>query len=266
MPGAFQLLKGFGPAGGGTPPVSPTLAVTSAGLATITGSTPGTTNTVFSRPYAAGDVEPWTARGSRVGDGTLTLTPMPNPGRYFFYALSTDAGGAAISNLVVTTITGAATSMVLSPKEKLRELLAESGTLQAWFGAPGDIEAVKKRIHFSYFDDPNLRALRPFAVVMWDDFSMVKIAGGDRNYLWTRDSQLMVMIQTNEPNPKDPDEGDRDFEKKIGLVLEEITDLAGLDDRLAVSAVSLEQCPGRPPRDVWADDPHIIGLFSVQYD
>jgi hypothetical protein len=65
------------------------------GVLTITGSTGGSTNTVYSQ--APGGTT-WTSRGSRVGDGTITLSLTAG---YYHLHVSSSSGGIAVSNIII---------------------------------------------------------------------------------------------------------------------------------------------------------------------
>lgn len=107
-----NLLRGFGPISTSSTPATPALAVADNGngtgaTATITGSTPGSTNTVFAAPIAySGDLS-WTNCGSRSGDGTLSLAIAD--GRYIGRVDSTLSGlPDAPGNFPVFAVTGGA--------------------------------------------------------------------------------------------------------------------------------------------------------------
>jgi hypothetical protein len=74
-------------------------------VATVAGATSGTTNAVYASPWAGGLVPAdFASYGSRVGDGTVSLTLAA--GYWWLYVLSTLAGESAISlvrGLRVTT-------------------------------------------------------------------------------------------------------------------------------------------------------------------
>jgi hypothetical protein len=107
-----RLLRNFGgtvSGGGGTPPASPEIAVSdnannTGAVVTISGSTVGSTNTVYRAAYN-GDMGTltWTSSGSRSGDGTVAVSCTH--GYFWWYVLSSTAGGTAISNLVNQNVT-----------------------------------------------------------------------------------------------------------------------------------------------------------------
>ncbi len=100
------LLKGFG-SGSSAELASPTLTVVDNGdgtaTATISGSTAGTTNTLY---YQAVDGQLggsiWSAAGERMADGTLTVT-VP-AGYYWWYVGSEISPDSAVSNMVYQNI------------------------------------------------------------------------------------------------------------------------------------------------------------------
>lgn len=259
-----------GGGGGGSAPASPTLAVAdngdgTGGVATISGSDPGTTNELFYYPVDGSLGNVWTSYGSRVSDGTIDVG-LP-AGEYLFYVISTDVGSATSNVALCRFSDPAVLGLLTGPALRLRELLAEVPSCRAFLGATSQAEA-KARIHTSYLEGKDLRPLRPYIVVLWQNFQMETIAGGDRNYLWPRSPRLRVLVCDNDKNPKDPTESDRVFHQAVEQILEEITDRAGLDDRLAISAVELEQTPARNPREEWNTEQgaYLWCSFIVSYD
>jgi len=74
----------------------------------VTGSTAGSTNTLFSSPWSGGFIPAaFTSAGSRVGDGNVTLALAA--GYYWVYCRSTKAGEDGVASLVygVRVTTGA---------------------------------------------------------------------------------------------------------------------------------------------------------------
>lgn len=78
--GAFLLMGTPGSGGSSSPPATPALAVADNGdgtgaVATISGSATGSTNTVYTAPWAAaGNNLTWAAATPRTGDGTVALS------------------------------------------------------------------------------------------------------------------------------------------------------------------------------------------------
>lgn len=99
-----------------TAPTAPTLAIAdngdgTGGVATISGGDSGSTHTVYSQLVDGelGTAASWTARGSRTGNGTITLSPAPTADKYYWWhAKATSSGGTAVSNLVYQNITSGA--------------------------------------------------------------------------------------------------------------------------------------------------------------
>lgn len=121
-----NLLRGFGPSGGSAP-ASPTLAVSDNGdgtaTATITGSSATATNTVY---YQQAGAAGWTSGGSRIGNGTVTLS-LSN-GRYFGYVSSLLDGSTAVSNVVTFIVRNGSLSnyqLVHSPSQIVSQLMIE---------------------------------------------------------------------------------------------------------------------------------------------
>ena len=92
-------------------PSVPTLTVTDNGngsgaTATIAGSTPGTTNTVYTQSLETVWQPPiWQTSGSRTGNGTVSLA-LP-PGHYLAYVISAGSGSACSSTIYFVTTAGA---------------------------------------------------------------------------------------------------------------------------------------------------------------
>lgn len=78
----------------------------SGGTATVAGSTGGTTNTLYSQTIN-GELgsATWTSRGSRTGDGTISVS-ISSPTTYYWWKLvSTDGSDTDVSNLVYQPLT-----------------------------------------------------------------------------------------------------------------------------------------------------------------
>jgi hypothetical protein len=106
----YWFSRSFGNNSGGSaaPPAAATLAVTdnadnTGGVATVSGGDAGATNTVYSqRVDGELGAATWTSRGSRAGNGTITLAigGTLTAGYYWWRVQSVTAGGSAESNLV----------------------------------------------------------------------------------------------------------------------------------------------------------------------
>ena len=99
------ITQGFGEGGAPVAPSVPVLSVAdngdgSGGVATVSGSDSGTTNVIYTEPYAGAiSSGSWTSSGGTTGDGTADLS-LP-VGWYFGFVSSTGSGGAvSISELV----------------------------------------------------------------------------------------------------------------------------------------------------------------------
>lgn len=78
--------------------------------ATIAGSSPGSTNTVFAAPWSGGiGGAEWNSEGSCVGDGTLNLAV--EAGAYWAYVQSRLAGESVVSTLVGVSATAGGESV-----------------------------------------------------------------------------------------------------------------------------------------------------------
>lgn len=99
--------NGSGGGGGGDPVATPVLAVSdngdgTGGVATVSSATTGTTNTLYSQPMGS---TTWTSRGSRTGNGNITISPVPAMGNYWWKVVSTDGITNAVSNVVFQSLT-----------------------------------------------------------------------------------------------------------------------------------------------------------------
>jgi hypothetical protein len=116
-------------------PATPTLSVADAedgtgATATVSGSTAGTTNTVYYRTPTGAT---WQTGGSRTGDGTVTLALTPDDIRaHEAYVASQSAGGTASSPPVrfwATSATGAASRSLR--RARIRDAAASAHLRQA---------------------------------------------------------------------------------------------------------------------------------------
>jgi hypothetical protein len=113
-------------------PATPTITWTDAangtgGTVTISGSTAGSTNTVYSQTPGG---TTWTSRGSRVGDGTVTVSVGTG---YYHLHVSSDSSGIAVSNIIimapVTASTDAVHERCVTACVSLAQTLATAGSL-----------------------------------------------------------------------------------------------------------------------------------------
>lgn len=100
------------------------------GVATIAGSTIGTTNTLY-RAAVTGDLGAvsFTSTGTRTGDGTIPITD-PASGYYWWYVSNSNAGVVTISNLVYQRFTDATDSV----RKRCRDAIVSQLTLLALDG------------------------------------------------------------------------------------------------------------------------------------
>lgn len=118
--------ESFGGGTGGSPAI-PTLSVNAAGtVATVTGSSVGSLNTIEVIPAFTGiGVFTWTFEGSRIGDGDVPLGLAP--GFYWGRDISTAGGGSSMSNLVYFRVGQPDSTLGHSPADILRRLLIALG-------------------------------------------------------------------------------------------------------------------------------------------
>lgn len=106
--------------GGGTPPTAPTLAIAdnadgTGGVATISGGDAGSTHTLYSQAVDGElGTSTWTSRGSRSGNGTITITLSGSftTGYYWWRVVASNADGEALSNLVYQPLTSGTTAVL----------------------------------------------------------------------------------------------------------------------------------------------------------
>jgi hypothetical protein len=80
------------------------------GVAVVSGSAGGSTNSVYCATFAAGmGVLPWTLAGSRTGDGTFAVAP--GTGYYLWYLDSLSGGSHAVAPPVFQNLTNATQSV-----------------------------------------------------------------------------------------------------------------------------------------------------------
>ena len=132
----------------------PTLAISdgaagTGGTATVTGSTVGTTNTLYSQTVdgSIGSAT-WTGRGSRTGDGSITISITSATTYYWWKLVSTDGSDTETSNLVYQPLTSGTESihyrLMLAIQSRLQSLTFAAMTSPA--GSIGSADIVVKKI------------------------------------------------------------------------------------------------------------------------
>jgi len=116
--GLGLLLRGFGASGSALPgPDTPVLAVAddadnTGATATITASTSGSENIVFTRAVSGGlGTSPWVSSGNRTGNGTVSLNLAA--GYYMAYVQSTLNSQQTVSNQVYFVVTTGADAVLV---------------------------------------------------------------------------------------------------------------------------------------------------------
>lgn len=102
MPRTF-FPRTFGGGGGGAIvlPATPTITLNGQ-IVTVSGSSAGSTNTIYAQPAVTGSTSSPGPKGVRTGDGDVALNLAP--GAYWIYCQSALTTGVAISNLVYLVI------------------------------------------------------------------------------------------------------------------------------------------------------------------
>lgn len=112
----FGRTFGNNGAAGPTLPAAPLLSMAdngdgTGGVATISAADSGASITVYSQTVNGElGTNSWTARGSRAGNGTVSVAP--SSGYYWWQATAATAGGVAISNLVYQPLTSGAEAVL----------------------------------------------------------------------------------------------------------------------------------------------------------
>lgn len=240
----------FGPiSGGGTPPSTPALTLADKGdgtgaTATIMGSDPGTTNTVygFQQPCTAGSLGA-TALGSRTGDGTINLALAE--GWWIAYCVSSNGSLVSLpSNEYQVDVTGPValtpTGALSLPEDQLRTLVSNSATFYNRVGCPSPACALGKIFRtFKRSSDADHRSLRPYAVILsTQGLKYVLDAGGDKNYLLP-EASIGVFLTDNDRFPEDVESGGIDFKNFVGGVMSDLEAQAAVSGNLAITGMEL---------------------------
>ena len=116
-------------------PTAPTITVAdnedSTATVTVSGSDGGTTNTAYyaQASYDENDGGEWSSGGSRTGDGTIAVTPVPirnRGGVYYWHVISSD-GSPAISNIVKQRVSGSSQTVYERILEQVQSDIAGAG-------------------------------------------------------------------------------------------------------------------------------------------
>lgn len=187
-----NLLRGWGPlsiSGGGTPPNTPTLALAdnadgTGAVATISGSSPGSSNAVYTSPVPSGSgALTWSLGGTRTGDGNVSLSLAD--GYYLAYCLSTLAGlPSEPSNQVSLRTTGGQSARGVAPTGNqgiflagVAWLIANSPTFQAIVGQANNPTDAFAHVTFETDDTEESGSSRPRAIVYpASQFDLHKVA------------------------------------------------------------------------------------------
>jgi hypothetical protein len=155
-----------------------------------------------------------------------------------------------------------ATGPISVPKRKLCEMLAEAETWQTWCGLayPDAAAADKlidgiggtKRIYFPTADANDLGELydrMPLAVVgNGTSWTMPTKAGGAGNYM-RPNGQLSLIVADIDRYPDNLESSQREFENRLGDLMEDLRNLSGRSDRLAMDLIAQQIAPSLPPED-----------------
>jgi|GEM_PF-3866914 len=273
------LLRQFGPTSGTptTPPASPTLALVdkadgSGAVATISGSTPGATNTVYTASWGGVGTLTWTARGSRAGNGTVDLS-LP-PGIYLAYVVSVLDGQAVspVTGVRTTASPAEPTGSLALPLAGIEELLSRSATFQA---AAGKDAAGLKRDHI-YFGRRELPAdaeygetlvsqNAPYVVVHASMHSYLQVGQGVE-YTLANDGGMVVEFIMAARSDESYKQGYLRFTDYMSAVVDEISELVGRDTLWPFNKFEMLEEPFRPNIVDRHGDDFWLGTYLFRYE
>lgn len=158
--------------------------------------------------------------------------------------------------------TPTATGAISVPKRKLAEVLAEAETWQLWceLAYPDAAAADKlidgiggtKRIFYPTADSRDLGTLydrMPLAVIgNGQQWQMPTVAGGAGNYMRPA-GQLALIIADRDRYPDSLEASQRDFENRLGDLMDDLAALSGRSDRLAMDLIEQFIPPSLPPEE-----------------
>lgn len=265
----------FGPTSSSSPPSTPTLSLADKGdgagaTATITGSDPGTTNTIYlaPSPCTATSFEP-TAAASRTGDGTVNV-PL-SPGWYEGFCISSNGSLVSLpSNSYQVDVTGPITLTPSGPlsfaEDNLRTLLSNSATFYNRVGCPSPACALSKIFRtFKRAEDAEHYSLRPYAVILaTHGLRYVLDAGGDKNYLLP-EASIGILLTDNVRYAKDIESDGMDFKNFVGGVLVDLEAQAAVSGNLAIIGMEMIALKRLPEEGELAQGCWWEALISVEW-
>lgn len=159
-------------------------------------------------------------------------------------------------------MTVTATSILATPADTLREMLAACPALRTWFGAADAAEA-KLRIHIGGVPEPvadegftkaQLESARPLALIHIEPrgggASFKANAGGARNYFrHTGVLSLIFEADIASANVGNPQDAYLEFINAVGGVLDELMALAATSTYLDLRSLDIAEGPWRVPED-----------------
>lgn len=119
-------LRGFGGTTSSSPPNTPALTAVdqedgTGATATITGSTAGSTNVIYTAPLSSLGSVSFTSSGTRVGDGTVDLAL--SSGLYWAYCVSTLSGVSATSNFILLRVSSGLDPIYYQCMDEVRDTI-----------------------------------------------------------------------------------------------------------------------------------------------
>ena len=135
--------------------------------------------------------------------------------------------------------------MLSVPDALLRTMLSNCPAFRTWTGTANPTAALA-RIHLIV---KPAAAARPFALIDFGgEFNAQRNAGGSQHYFQHSGSLLLLfeddVDSANAADGKDAD-AEYEFRNNLGAVLSELEDLAGRDDNLTISRMTVLVSPAR---------------------
>lgn len=137
---------------------------------------------------------------------------------------------------------------------KLAEALSESAAFRVACGLAADdddaaaklidAEGGTRRIWYPTVELEQVKAALPLAVIEpGGGWTWTQVAGGASNLLWPTRGNLILILAENDKAEGDLMASLTEFGNFVGQVIAELAELAGVDDRLATTAISEEIPP-----------------------
>ena len=130
--------------------------------------------------------------------------------------------------------------ILVTPKEALMAMLAESATFRAALGVSTSADA-RLHIHYNRLVAFDHHALRPYAIVATQGGAWPVTSGGARNHHLAEGTLWLYLSDRVRHADRDADA--RAFDTFAGGVLGDVADLSAEDDNLAIRDMTIELPP-----------------------